>query len=430
MILTVIFTWILTKPSMATEGEITTETLKLRKEPSTDSIVLELMSIGEKVEVLEKQGDWYKVRYKEITGYAHQDYLKVEEEIEQKQPQEQITEQMPQETEQPIEENESTSTMTHMVTNTETMLYYTPRINASAVTSIKAQTQVEILERLEKWSYVTDDQSYGWIPNTTLSNTEPSIQKPQEQQPEETPTEEQPTQQEETEPTIQQEPTIGYINWESINVRKEPSTDAEVLGTLLLNTEVKVLSEEKDWCKIEYKEGFGYVAKRLISDSKTEVTSRGEVDRDGIEEVVSNQDANQEELLPKETTSVSNSVGEEIVSLAKQYLGYRYVYGGNSPSRGFDCSGFTKYIFSQFGYSLSHSATAQSKVGSYVSKAALELGDLVIFNDDANREIGHVGIYIGGNDFIHASNPSDGVKITSLSNSYYQARYVTARRMN
>ena len=68
-------------------------------------------------------------------------------------------------------------------------------------------------------------------------------------------------------------------------------------------------------------------------------------------------------------------------------------------------------------------------MGTYVEKANLQLGDIVIFNDDANTSIGHVGIYIGGNNFIHASNPSDGVKITSLSSSYYTKRYVTARRL-
>lgn len=133
-------------------------------------------------------------------------------------------------------------------------------------------------------------------------------------------------------------------------------------------------------------------------------------------------------LITYEPASNSNGiVGEQIVSYAKQFLGTRYISGGKTPN-GFDCSGFTSYVYKHFGYTLNSNSAGQAQNGVKVEKANLQLGDLVLFSQ-GSKAIGHVGIYIGGNQFIHASNPSDGVKITSLSNSYYVQRYVTARRI-
>jgi cell wall-associated NlpC family hydrolase len=112
-----------------------------------------------------------------------------------------------------------------------------------------------------------------------------------------------------------------------------------------------------------------------------------------------------------------------------QYLNYKYVSGGSSPSTGFDCSGFTTYVYKNFGISLSRTSTGQGSNGVSVSKSNLQLGDILIFNNSSNTAIGHVGIYIGNNEFIHAANPSSGVKITKLSDSYYSLRYVDARRV-
>ena len=115
--------------------------------------------------------------------------------------------------------------------------------------------------------------------------------------------------------------------------------------------------------------------------------------------------------------------------MQKKYLGYKYVSGGASPDAGFDCSGFTSYVYKHFGVTLSRSSRSQINNGTAVEKSNLKTGDIVVFNNDANTVIGHVGIYIGGGEFIHASNPKDGVKITALSSSYYSARYVGARRV-
>jgi len=110
-----------------------------------------------------------------------------------------------------------------------------------------------------------------------------------------------------------------------------------------------------------------------------------------------------------------------VVGIAMRYLGTPYVWGGASPG-GFDCSGFVMYVFAQVGVSLPHNAAAQYGVGTPVSQAQLQPGDVVFFDG-----LGHDGIYIGGGSFIHSPHTGDVVKISSLS-GWYASSYVGARR--
>jgi peptidoglycan DL-endopeptidase CwlO len=137
--------------------------------------------------------------------------------------------------------------------------------------------------------------------------------------------------------------------------------------------------------------------------------------------------------LQQTPIGASASVGDEsvappsqyggVVGIAMRYLGTPYVWGGASPG-GFDCSGLVAYAYSQVGVSLPHYTGAQWNVGVGVSRSDLQPGDLVFFNG-----LGHVGIYIGGGQFIHAPHTGDVVKISSLSESWYAATYVGARRV-
>jgi peptidoglycan DL-endopeptidase CwlO len=111
-----------------------------------------------------------------------------------------------------------------------------------------------------------------------------------------------------------------------------------------------------------------------------------------------------------------------VVGIAMRYLGTPYVWGGASPS-GFDCSGLVMYVYAQVGVSLPHSSYAQYGMGSPVSRGDLQPGDLVFFDG-----LGHVGIYVGGNSFIHAPHTGDVVKISSMT-GWYASTYVGARRL-
>ena len=111
-----------------------------------------------------------------------------------------------------------------------------------------------------------------------------------------------------------------------------------------------------------------------------------------------------------------------VVSIALQYLGVPYVWGGASPS-GFDCSGLTMYAYAKVGVYLPHNAAMQYGMGTPVSRSQLAPGDLVFFNG-----LSHVGMCIGGGRFVHAPHTGDVVKISSLSEYWYSATYVGARR--
>ena len=111
----------------------------------------------------------------------------------------------------------------------------------------------------------------------------------------------------------------------------------------------------------------------------------------------------------------------QLVAYAKKFVGVRYSYGGTSPASGFDCSGFTRYVYAHFGIDLPHYSVAQFATGKRVSRAGLRPGDLVFF-----RGLGHVGIYVGDGKFIHAPHSGTTVSIMAMS---AHSGYDGARRL-
>lgn len=449
----------------ATTGIATNETTRLRKEASTSSDVVDLISQDEKVEITGEDGEWYKVKYSGKAGYVRKDMLSVkeeekkensEEENKQNKEKEDTKTENSKEEKTKVEQNNPEKTEENTVptntipvqkgynskllTNIEIKIL--PTINSSNIATITKDTEYTITDIINKWSYIETEGKSGWILTSKLSgqNVNNEVNKDEEKEEnvteenekeEETKKEEEKVTEEKTNTTENtstvKEKETRYIGTEILNVREKPDNNAEVITQFTANTVVTIEEVvDSTWTKVSYKKTVGYVASKYLSKEKIEISTRSEEE---TRTQTAEKESKPEETEPTTQTSSSSSAkGSEVVEYAKQFLGCKYVSGGMSPS-GFDCSGFTSYVYKHFGISLNRTSKDQIKNGVAVEKANLQLGDILIFNDSANSSIGHVGIYIGGNAFIHAANPSKGVITTSLSDSYYKARYVAARRV-
>lgn len=256
---------------------------------------------------------------------------------------------------------------------------------------------------------------------------------------------------------------VGATTGSALRLRAEASTSSSIVTTLDKSVAVAILDDSIDgWYEISFNGNTGYVsADYLVVDQDNIFESYGRVNADGVNlrseastagDIVATLDGSTvvtvngfedgwyaitckygtEGYIRSDflDLTASGSSASGVTDYARQYLGTRYSYGGASPS-GFDCSGFTMYIYQQFGYSLPHSATSQwqSGVGTKVySISELQSGDLVFFNDpsrNAGKACSHVGIYTGGGQFIHSSSSkSNGVIISDLTSGYYNTYFV------
>ncbi|MEA4823639.1 MAG: NlpC/P60 family protein [Clostridiaceae bacterium] len=226
----------------------------------------------------------------------------------------------------------------------------------------------------------------------------------------------------------------------TVNIRTEPSADSERVTRLLSGTKVRLLGYTDGWYYIRFAEYVGYISADYVKVYGVVYGASTENDPNALDPDITEDLPNSANFATIEETinpvlvvqalaaSATTSERTKIVEYAMSFIGTRYVYGGASPSTGFDCSGFTQYVFSNFGYSLNRSSAAQIKNGISISKDELRPGDLVFFSR-AGYSVGHVGIYVGDGNFIHAPSTGDYVKITSLDEGYYTARYVGAQRV-
>ena len=224
----------------------------------------------------------------------------------------------------------------------------------------------------------------------------------------------------------------GSIDPSVCNMRSGPSTSSDLVDQLSSGEKVYIFGFNCGWYKVKYDGQIGYIRSDLVTLLEKPYENSGasgsSYDSDDSDDYNydSDNDYDSEDDYNYDDNSSSSSLGQEIVDYAMQYLGYDYVYGGNGPYS-FDCSGFVKYIYAQFGYSINRTATDQYENGYWVSQDDLQPGDLIFFS--AGDYMGHVGMYIGNNEFIHAANPSSGVCITDLSEYWYAVRYAGARRI-
>ena len=451
-IITIILYMLFVTSVFASTATISVSAARLRKEANTESDVLTKIYEGEKVEILEKNGEWYKVKYGNNVGYLKNNLIKEDSKNND------IADNSKKESSTTVNENESVqkeeitdSDSSKIIVKTQTKMRYQPSMMSNEIIQFEEGKELTKNIELGNWIQVTDGTVTGWIIKSKITNDLSSVentQKPEEKV--ENNSSESDTSKENKENKIENNKVSeskneekvnqsqvttsnkkGKVNVETAKVRSAADKTSKVVGFLDYNDEITILAEEGEWYKFTEKNAEGYVHKTLITlVGEESVSSRGtleERENDKKEEV--NSDIKE---VTKENEIVNNigNKGQEVVDIAKKYLGYKYVVGGKNPETGFDCSGFTRYIYLQFGYSLGSTAAGQNNLGVEVSRTDLRPGDLILFYDEGKTKIGHTGIYISNGDFIHSANPERGVVIDNINtNSYYNERYIVAKRI-
>lgn len=454
----------------ANTGKVLVETAKLREQADTDSKVLELASQGEEVEILNEEDQWYKVKYKQVTGYIRKDLI----ELDNKEAANTIN------TNEQTKENETQNTTENTVENTtenvqtenniavedkttdtnknieeivknqkykiveDVKIKVIPLISSIELDNVKKDEEVEVVEILNDWVKVkTSNEKEGWIIKAKLTTIQEETTNTENTNNTTDTTKTENTAQTSTDTNTEKIEQANatktmYVNSQSVNLRQKADKTSQVIKSLTLNTKVTVLSSTNGWAYVDVNGTKGYVAENLLTSTQKETSRSGLTTREQVNSNTTNtttssastkstsnntsSSSTTNETKTTETTTSSKS-GSSVVSYAKQFLGCKYVYGGTSPS-GFDCSGFTQYVYKHFGVNLNRTAAAQYSNGKSVT--SLQAGDLVMFGKSG---INHVGIYIGGNTFIHAANKSQGVRTDSMSTGYYKTNYVGARRI-
>jgi cell wall-associated NlpC family hydrolase len=343
--------------------------------------------------------------------------------------------------------------MTGTVTGNVVNFRQSPNLSSKILNKLTEGTKVNVIGSEGDWYKVVYSDATGWITSEWLQVRDEKI-------------------------------ATGVVSGSVVNVRSRPDTSSEVLTKYEKGTKVEIYEDSDNWYRVSIAEGrYGwmsgdYVTVKDETAAKSTSTVKSAVKEDekntaqekspADEEDAADADENQDEAgeipdvtgdeltveVDPEAEDVSegktekpdladrgadNLTGEarkeallrqEIVDYAKTLIGIKYVYGGESK-KGFDCSGFVKYVYNHFDIDIVRKSSDQAKGGKAVKKADLQPGDLVFFDtvdDGVLNDISHVGIYVGDGKFIHASTyKKHAITIESLSSVYYSKRYMRAR---
>lgn len=334
-----------------TEGIIIGSDVNIRKMPNTESEIVDQLQMGEKVNVLSHERNWYSISTPSNTqGWILNDLIVVDE------------------AKDPIK--------TGIVTTNDLNVRKEPTTESDILHTLSKEAEVTITSTENDWYQIAIDQSEkGWIYSDYVK--------------------------------IKPNYSRGKIIGDNVHLRSQNSMDSEIITQLSLEAYVYIQGYSDGWFKVLTYEGQdGWIYKDLISV----------IINEGIENTVSRS---------------ANRTALKIISEGKKLLGMPYRYGATGP-KSFDCSGFTSYVFKKSGIELPRTSRSQSTVGKKVSKSNLQTGDLVFFDTSGknNGAINHVGIYIGKGQFIHASSGSHAKKvvISDITTGFYKKQFVTARR--
>lgn len=249
-----------------------------------------------------------------------------------------------------------------------------PSISSSKIAQL-SNSQVSILGKSNGWYRISFNGKTGWVDGRYIKST-----------------------------------PVGTINANGVKFRTGASTSSKEIDTLNKGKSVVILGTQSGWYRVKLGSKVGYVFAKFVNS--TYASSKSSRSTSAIT-----------------FTDDNDSSYSEVIEYAKKFVGVRYVAGGKGSS-GFDCSGFVGYVYKHFGVKLGSSASGMYSNGTRVSKSSLRAGDILFFDASsrgARGSIDHVGIYMGGDKFIHASSTNDRVIIQKLSE--YRGTYIGAKRV-
>lgn len=347
--------------ALANEGFVSGQVVNVRQEANLGSTVLGKVNAGETFTVLDVFQDWFKISYNDTVGFISADYFEIE-------------------------------TADAAINQEGTPLFFEPNTDSEVLFDLALNLPVLVTGKVGDWYQVNYSGKEGYISKEalnghllqdvpTLNHIEISI-----------------------EDMVISEDTEGVVRARSgLNLRKEASTEAEVLDVLPNSTTFKIEEVGEQWVKAVTNNGkVGYLNKdflQVIDDSKP-------------------------------IYNESTELGLQVIEYAKQFIGTPYAWGGTDLNVGVDCSGYVFSVMKNYGINLNRASYQMVENGVEVAKSELQAGDLVFFNTGGNSQISHVGMAMGNGQYIHASNGSaQSIVISDLYNSYSTSTYVTARRV-
>ena len=365
----------------------TTGNLRLRQSASTSGSILATVPEGTEVSVLEAaQNGWYKVEWNGQQGYMSADYLTVRV--------------------NPTELGTGTPNTGSDYLNMRSG----PGTGYSKVGSIPPTATLTITAEENGWYKTSYNGVTGYVSSAFVTLT-PAASTPSTPATPTSPTAP-------TAPTAPSTPTVstvktGKLNTggSSLNMRSGPGTGYSKVGSIPANATLAITAEENGWYKTSYNGVTGYVSSAYVIVTETPVSTGGTAPP----------------TIP--STAPTSQKGDEIVAYAKEFLGVPYRYGANGPSS-YDCSAFTYTVYKHFGRNLNRSAAGQYNNGTVVDQSQMQPGDLLLWRAYGSSSIAsHVGIYIGNNQYIHASSSAGCVTINDLSYGSSTRYLVGVRRI-
>lgn len=346
--------------------------LNLRSDASTGSSVVAKLPTGSKVLVTNQTGSWYQVSYGGSTGYVSSSYLKLSDSLSVQAGYAKVT----------------AKSSLHLRSG--------PSSSSSSLGKLASGATAQILGVENGWVKVSYGSKAGYLSSDYVSVVASGTSGSE---------------------STSSSSGVKVTSSGRLNMRKSASTGSSIVTKLNRGTVAKLLSTEGSWYKVSYGSYTGYVSTaycKLVDYSDASSASGGSGSSSGSSSGASGAAVGQSR--------------SDLVAYAKTLLGCKYKYGGSSTS-GFDCSGYTSYVFKQFGYALTRSSSSQYSKCTKISKSQLQPGDLVFFSNGTAGVVGHVGIYIGNNSFIHSENSKTGVCISSMTSSYYSRTYIGSGRV-